>query len=120
MKINVLFPLDDLRIPTEYPHNLLESITEWEYPVLPKIGDVIASFDIIISTEVKTKLQSIKIEDFFNDNFLLALSASDIKNESVYTYYKIQTEIETVRVDQLEWIQDENDLPLPCIILGYC
>lgn len=113
MKIRVLYGIDYLKpeLWEEYP-NMIDSIIEWNYPVLPRQGETVDSFECFITGEVKEDLSQRTIDTFFVQEFLYTwnLSKEDQKKVSVFDFL---SEV-TSKIDLISWQFGEDGI-IPCI-----
>jgi hypothetical protein len=113
MKIRVLYGIDYLNpeLWEEYP-NMIDSIIEWNYPVLPREGETVDNFECFISYAVKKDLSKRTVDEFFIEGYFNPqyYSKEDQKKISVFDSL---SEI-TCKIDSISW-QFGEDGVMPCI-----
>lgn len=117
MKIRVLYGIDYLNpeLWEEYP-NMIDSIIEWNYSVLPREGETVDSFECFITGEAKEDLSKRTLDEFFTEEYLISIqySKEDQKKVSAFDFL---SDI-TCKIQEIMWTMGKDNKPLPCIYIS--
>jgi hypothetical protein len=110
MKIAVMMFFSSQKIKNENePHFI-----EWDYPVLPRMGEFVCNQSRFLSEKRKESFRKIMLSDIIYDSNVPGTPRVD--DESLYDYYSDQNNDHWV-VKSVEWLYDEENGDYPLITI---
>ena len=111
MKVAVFLWFNSPKIENENkPHFI-----EWNYPVLPRMGEYVCNQSRFLSENMKESFKKIMLSDFFYDSNVLGTPRID--EETLYEFYSDQNG-DRWMVESVEWLYNNEigDYPLITIV----